>query len=135
MVRIMLLSWTDDQKSDKTMAGTLPTYKMKSNRRVVLVCDWQTSYSKSAHDSVLDRGVGKRPSTVEEEGRARACGQTGASFQYAADKGEGRRRNGFAVDEVLSFYTCGAISILFRRTISDSLFSSSHPFFKLHLSY
>jgi hypothetical protein len=32
-----------------------------------------------------------------------------------------------AVDEALSFYTCGAISILFQRTISDSLSSSILP--------
>ena len=68
---------------------------MKSNRRVVLVCDWQTSYSKRTHDFVLGGGVGKRPSAAFQAARAGARGQNGASFQYAADmegsfRGEGR---------------------------------------------
>jgi len=69
---------------------------MKSNRRVVLVCDWQTSYSKRAHDFVLGGGVGKRPSATFQAARVGARGQNGASFQYAADMewweglGEGR---------------------------------------------
>ena len=84
---------------------------MKSNRRVVLVCDWQTSYSKRAHDFALGGGVGKRPSATFQAARVCARGQNGASFQYAADM-EGRFGGGgrvFAVDEVLPFYTCGAI--------------------------
>jgi len=60
---------------------------MKSNRRVVLVCDWQTSYSKIAHDFVLGGGVGKLPSATFQATRVGARGQNGASFQYAADMG------------------------------------------------
>jgi hypothetical protein len=91
------------------------TSKIKSDRRFVLVCDWQTTYSNRAHEWMRSDGP-----------RASSAGRSGASLQYAA----GVRGGEVAVDEVLSFYTCRAISILFQHRISDSLlgsFSSPPP--------